>query len=579
MSKSAKNLPSLQYSWPPGSPLDRIEAHANAEGVYVCRLFPGREVDTAPLKNAGALLHRYGFSNAHEEVASDCTVLVVPGVRKLDKLMDVVREIGLVTGEPKVEEITSRSAEEPHKQGIDTVKWHGRVGTVGHTAILAAGLIQRPFDWGRIVNAPLGFANPLLMSALGSGKAYVDVPQMLRDMRQFFKEEGVELPRLPEEEVHKGLSQTLWHFLQAHPIEVGSSLGVIGSSAMIKSGMDGVRTGSSGWARIFLGSVNIVRDAIAVLVPERSKNAEKGPEEVTPEGKPRGVMGAAGYLVSHPQAIPGAMWRLLTGKPLLVVGGLSLVSDVGYAYDAFDAWNKNKKFREDSYVNDIRTKAGELQLASAHADIERQRVIERAGNPLAEAQPETRRMAELRLRARQIEEELRQQVTGRSGEAAWQKMKKINYAHPKTLSRLEGELKGMQINREMALSWRGKVTPWLGVTTALAFLGAGVLMMLSSKEHKQTDDEKELLFSRLCSVNAKVLAHVPEEQRESILKGMTHYLRTRKDISGQDFSPSRFEEEVRKRVKSVEQNGPSPWSDRVIAAHGMESGRPPAISM
>ncbi|MFO1243376.1 MAG: hypothetical protein U1E36_09335 [Rickettsiales bacterium] len=390
------------------------------------------------------------------------------------------------------------------------------------------------------------------MSWLGSGKDNVDVPQLMRDMREFFGKEGIPLPPMTGEEQQRGFYETAKHFLAAHPIEVGSSLGVLGSIGMIKSGINGIKAKGGGWSRIALGSVNIVRDSIAVFVPEKKK---KDSNIETIQGNWYDSLtqlpGKVTHLATHPKEIPNATWDFISEAPLRMVGILSLVSDVLYAVDAADAWNKNKLFRSDQYE-----KGGTFNGKNVRGRLQ----------VLAEAEDAQKKVSELST------------VFHANGDTnAYKDMLKKRAEW----DRLDGEARAMKNNQIMAGyvknpetgeygastkfsdNWRGQLTPYFGATTALAFLGAGVLMTISSKEHKGNEIGAEAVFSRLCSVNAKILASMPEDQREPMLQRLTSYMHYRKDITGDKFNTERFEQEVRSRVSHMEHN---PWIDRVAAS-------------
>ncbi len=139
-------------------------------------------------------------------------------------------------------------------------------------------------------------------------------------------------------------------------------------------------------------------------------------------------------------------------------------------------------------------------------------------------------------------------------------VKGLDYRHPETLEKLEKELVDMGYSREMAISGRGTINAALGIVTSAAFLGAGVLMTLSSKEHKKDESESERTFARLCSVNAKLLAGFPPEMRDDMLHRITGYMRTRHDLTGSQFSAERFEVEVKSNLAHM---SASPWLDKI----------------
>lgn len=509
---------SVRYTWDTDSKITRLDAQLDDDGYYVVRLFPNKNAADGTLADVPGILKRCGIQDAYPDVKEGEDVLVMANVKDLNKVIRTLTGAEYVAGTPNLEELKS---EKPGTDKVDTVKWHGRVGLIGHASILAAGLIQKPFDWGRIVNAPLGAINPVLMSWLGSGKDNVDVPQLMRDMRVFFAKEGIALPPLSGEEQHRGFVDTAKHFLAAHPIEVGSSLGVIGSFGMINSGIKGMRAGGSGWSRIWLGGINIVRDAIAVFVPEKKKK-ESEVEELQNSwvDSATKLPGELGHLAAHPGDIPNAAWGFVQEAPLRMVGILSLVSDVLYAKDAFDAWKKNAYFKTDAFE--------QSRMAKLEKAVEAQNEVNKYNN-------EFHRLGDT------------------------QNYKNLTKARA-VRDRLDAEALAMKNNRLMAEGWRGTATPWLGATTALAFLGAGVLMTISSKEHKGDDVGAEALFSRLCTVNAKILAAFPEEQREPMLEKLTSYMRFRTDISGEKFNAERFNKEVQERITHMQHN---PWIDRV----------------
>lgn len=538
---------SVRYTWEQDSQIGRLEAELDNDGYYVVRLFPGNTKADGALADVPAVLKRCGVRDAYPDVKDGQDVLVMANVKSLDKVVQTLAGAGFVSGQPNVEYL-KKEEDTPGTDKVDTVKWHGRVGLVGHASILAAGLIQKPFDMGRIINAPLGAVNPLLMSWLGSGKDNVDVPRLMRDMREFFAKEGIALPPLSGEEQQRGFYETAKHFLAAHPIEVGSSLGVMGSIGMIKSGINGIKAKGSGWSRISLGMVNIVRDSIAVFVPEKKK---KDSDIEAIQGNWYDSMtklpGKLGHLATHPSDIPNATWDFISEAPLRMVGILSLVSDVLYAADAADAWKKNKLFRDDAYEY-----GGKFNGKAIRGRQQVLRDAEESQKKVSELSTQFHKNGDTDAYKNMLKE--RAKWDSFDNEARAMKNNQIMAGYL-----LDKDGKGYASN-EFKDKWRGQVTPYLGATTALAFLGAGVLMTISSKEHKGDDVGAEALFSRLCTINAKIVAAFPEEYRDAMVQRLTSYMHFRTDITGNKFNAARFETEVRDRISHMQHN---PWIDRM----------------
>ncbi|MFO1243377.1 MAG: hypothetical protein U1E36_09340 [Rickettsiales bacterium] len=147
---------STRYTWNEESPINRLEAELDSDGFFVVRIFPKKEMGDGALSTVPSMLHRYGFQDAYPDVKDDQDVLVLANVKDLRKLVHALSSSGFVSGTPTIEAVNGSVKKITEKEAIDTVKWHGRVGLIGHASILAAGVIQKPFDWGRIINAPLG---------------------------------------------------------------------------------------------------------------------------------------------------------------------------------------------------------------------------------------------------------------------------------------------------------------------------------------------------------------------------------------------------------------------------------------
>ena len=225
---------SIRYTWDESSHISRLDAKLDDDGFYVVKLFPGKSEKEGTLAKVPAHLRRYGFKDPYPDVKDDQSVLSLANVKSLDKFISVLNSGKFVNGTPTIEAINghnetiSEEQRRAEEKKFDPVRAHGHVALVGHAAIFLTGILQK--DWDRLINAPLGVANPALMSWLGSGKDNMDVPELMRDMRAFFAEEGINLPYMSGEDHYRGFFETAKHFLMAHPVEVGSSLGAVGSA-------------------------------------------------------------------------------------------------------------------------------------------------------------------------------------------------------------------------------------------------------------------------------------------------------------------------------------------------------------
>lgn len=548
---------SIRYTWSENSHISRLDAKMDDDGFYVVQLFPGKGEAEGALGKVPSQLRRYGFKDPYPDVKDGQSVLALANVKSLDKLIGALGSGQFVSGAPTIEAINghnetiSEAQRRKEEKKFDTVKAHGYVGMVGHAGIFINGLIQKPFDWGRLLNAPLGAANPILMSWLGSGKDNVDVPELMRDMRSFFAQEGINLPYMTGEDQYRGFLETTKHFLMAHPIEVGSALGATGSVAMIGSGWKQWRSGGGGFSRVLLGLVNITRDGIAIFVPEKEK---KDSEVSKLQGgwvdSVTAFPGKAAHLATHPKEIPGAAWNLVSGFPLFMVGALSMVSDVLFGVDAADAFQKNKMFRHQAYES-----GGEFERRKWFG-LGKKETINFEKEYSTQAKNLSRQAKEQGYRENIAEVlKLKDNYLSTGSGADFDSWNKAHTAN----ERLNQEAISMRKNQNMANSWRGQATPWLNLVPAVAFLGAAIFMMQSSKHHKKNEVGHEALLSRLYSINAKILTVVPEGEREQVLGRLTDYFRTRKDV-GDKFDADKFKQEVRSRINQMQH---SPWIERV----------------
>ena len=553
------------YKWNPDSTIAQMEVLKTKEGKHFIRLTARQGLEDGALEKLPRDLHRFGFQNVYADAPNGQNMLVLSKVRDKDteKLLSILKDHGFVSAESPV--LTHQ--EDKEKEGLwnyiqnNSLKLSGKIGSVGHAALFAAGALQG--DVGRLIAAPLGFTNPLLLSAYGNGKDDIDFEDMVKDMGQYFRAQGVPMPEFTGEVYKRNLLQATQHFIATHPIQIGCGLGSVGSAAMIKSGL-----GDGSIARMAAGSMSLAGNMAVLGVKEKGSEENNG-VVLTPVQKVKQATGDLAMACLHPKHLPAAFGNFLRTGPLMFNGMLNFVDNIFYLADAMHQRKSVKGWTGNQAVMDQK----EAEIKALRDPKQNQHAVNNFEQKLLKAKlkksqkPADMSWVKSRLFDRSIEKEiagLTEQVDfykGLSTEMAKEgsKFPASTAANLKKASIMVDEV-GV-LNRQLKISESAKWRPaylamqLLPFVTAASFTVATALSTMSSK-NRTAKPEEDPVFDKLYSLTAQMIVQLPKAQQTEALHRMSDYLTTRDELREVGVTSSLFEKLVQKRIDAMEH---TPW--------------------
>ncbi len=581
MSKSSALT--ARYLWEEGSPVRGMEVEQFQDQKPRVRLFASDEMEDGALAGLPKILHKYGFTDVYPEVHEGRNVLVVQNIDDEYKLIRALDVSGMAHGSPArylPDDKRGMGAFERIPKGVwdtvkkDTLKWSGRVGLVGHAALLGAGAIQK--DWNRMAAAPLGASNPIILSIYGNGKDNVDFEHMLGKMREYFASEGIELPEVDVPEQKKRLKFAAERVLSSYPLQIGHALGSLGAWQVMQSGWKDKSVG-----RMIAGATSLTGNAAVVMVPERRKTKEERDNPKSLWDTVKQMPQAVGYAAVHPSKAPGMFWDFVRESPLRFNGMLNFSDNAFYLMDAFFEKSKPKKHAAEAregiekvteeYISTVKaffTKYQENPNLYSQSGVSeelaqiRNLYNKREGlwNKLRQNDPVAaqRFLDDTKGRIRALAESSREAF----GKAEVFEKHAAELLQAGSLAEQRQLAKDFIASTEGAAGMVRKMSPALSFITAFSFGAATFLSAISSK-NADPDKRNEEMYEKMYALTAKMLVPLPEEQREKALNRMAFFLGSQPDVQDGDITIEQIREEVKKRLEPMEH---SPWVEKTMAS-------------
>lgn len=498
-----KSYKLVTYRWDDSSAIGRMEVETAARKMLRVRLYANENAEAGSLKNVPEILKRHGFIRHYADTRNGEQMLVLQDITDPQSLINVLEEVKLVNGERRKEtHLTEKELEQAEHKTLwervqrDSLKWSGRVGLIGHAAMAGAGIMQG--DTSRVIAAPLGAANPIILGRYGNGQDFVNFDKILKQMREYFAEEGVVLPQIDNPEQYNTLVGAIDHFFGQHPVEIGAVVGSLGSAKLMESAWN-----DKSWGRGIAGSTSLTGNMAVLGVPER----RPGPDEEK-KGNLTALKDLGVAIARDPAKAPDAVWGFIRQSPLRFNAMLNFTDNIMFAWDAF---YESKKFAtrrstgKDGHgkkINGIKHKISDLRKDPKFGEAESGIIKE---------------------------------ITG-----------------------LRNEEKILERELAIATDPIAKFSPYLSVITALSFTVATGLASMASKNADQ-DSRQDEMFERLYASTAKILANLPEERRYDVLHRMSGFLAAQPALRDGRITVEKLEEEIISRVDDILD---SPWLDK-----------------
>lgn len=475
-------LQTTTYRWNHGSTISRIEIEKMPTGKTQARLFAAKGTLEASLAALPRELHKYGFEKPYPEVIEGENCLIIPEAGDASKLFSVLAQKGLIQGDAQV--TTNLNG----KKKIDTLKYSGLVGLVGHAALMARGALRG--DWNQVRQGPAGALVPTILSAYGNGQDTIDFDHMLKEMHGYFLKEGGELPPLESMEAKRSLSKTLNHFLSTHSLEVAGSIGLYGAYQGIQSGMK-----DRNWFRTGAGVVSGIGTAAMFLVPETKQEDER-----SAGAKLKQELSKLGKACLNPVQLPGALIDFVKAGPIMFMGVLNLADNALYAADIWKQISTYRKHQANPAKYEAEARAAREKLMVLNA------------TPYSA-----------------VDSKILREIRTLEGNA----------------SILEKELE-MSVTSPM----KGKMAIGMSVLTLLSWTAASGFAALSTKN--ATPEQQDFALEKLYAAIAKMVVVIPDDQRQDLLHKMANYLSTQPELKHATMTSEKIIAQIAKRIGAME---------------------------
>jgi uncharacterized protein (DUF2164 family) len=475
-------LQTTTYRWNSGSTISRIEIEKMPTGKTEARLYANKETPETSLAALPRELHKYGFEKPYPEVIEGENCLIIPDTSNPAKLFSLLAQKGLVQGDAQV------ATDQNGKKKIDTLKYSGLVGMVGHGALMARGALRG--DWNQVFQGPAGAAVPLILSAYGNGQDNIDFDHMLQEMHGYFQKEGIDLPPLESLEAKRSLIKTLNHFASTHSLELAGSIGLFGAYKGIRSGMN-----DRNWFRAGAGAVSGVGTAAMFLVPESKQDDDRSAGTKLKE-----ELGKLAKACLTPTQLPGAMMDFVKAGPIMFMGVLNLADNALYGADIWKQITTFRKNQANPEKYEAEAKAARDKLA------------------VLNAKPHST----------------------------------VDSKIAREIRKLEGDARILEKELEMSVKspLKGKMAIGMSVLTLLSWTAASTFAALSTKN--ATAEQQDYALEKLYAAIAKMIVVIPNDQRQDLLNKMANYLSTQPELKHAKMTSEKIVAQITKRIGAME---------------------------
>lgn len=265
-----------QYTWGQKSSIQQVDFRKLESGASEAYIHAPSHSRAGELADVPAFLSQKGFATVADEIDGR-NVLRVTGFKDAKELLTALGESNYVTGTAD-KQVRGKKEHKSfsEKLGKQTVKLSGIFGIIGHAGMAAAGVLEK--DYKRVATALFYTTSTSTAAIYGAGSDGGKAGKIIGEMKEHLRAQGVDMPEgnhlTPEELAKKGgVIETLHHYVQSHPLEIGNTVGLMGNIMLTYSGLkngDGISVGrtASGLASM-IGALSII------LVPEKAKGSQK----------------------------------------------------------------------------------------------------------------------------------------------------------------------------------------------------------------------------------------------------------------------------------------------------------------
>lgn len=262
------------YKWDASNCVQEMETEITGHGNLNILIYPsnhsGKGMVSTLLKELGPLSPRDPYIVVH----NGRTAIMVPEVKAVKDIASLTAEeraIGVlnackaVSGKP-VEMIPTPVVELTGKEKLkaDMMCNGGKVGLIGHVALMAKGLKEGRLD---VFGTGLGILNPMTMAVLGNGDHDGKYERMVSRMQKhlavnnLIDAEGLNI------QGETGFLNGVKHFIEENPQFIGFGLGNLGAASMLYNSFQ--PGNKSPLLDRAISITSLVGNAVVMLVPEK----------------------------------------------------------------------------------------------------------------------------------------------------------------------------------------------------------------------------------------------------------------------------------------------------------------------
>ncbi len=542
---------SSRYSWGDDSAVKTVDFVVSADGKsHSAMIYAGDNVERGGLAKIPSALTRYGFSNIFADATDGKNVLVIDGIKDVEKVISALSNLGVTKGEPQKETFKVQLEKGSKSAWLkrNALNINGVFGVTGHAAMAGTGVLQNDKD--RMWNGVLGAMVPLLLGVCGNGKDGLEFDPMFEGMRKYFAAEGLQLPVFTEK--HKtGLVDTIKHFVASHPVPIAYSIGMLAGYKGLKSAYTQVSKGQGGVSRLAAVGTSQVGNLVVLGIPEKEKNMlEHDENKDTSLGK---------EIVGHFKAFAQDPVAAVQAAPMFWDGALKFFDNILYGMATLDdinkinnVWAKNRNSKDyvdlaSSLIDRLNKLGVNIEDADQLASlvVPAGRTSGKFGELIAGMEKEEDILKSLRnghgFNPNGVVKAL--EATGKAAEED-----RALFGEMEKFARMEEEYR-------IATSPLGKRSPWLAGITAATFTIATAAEAMASK-NRDASYMKSDAYQKLFAMASRMVNDVPEEERAFVTHKMAIYLAGQPDVHNAGITSERIEKEINQRIDAMNN---SPW--------------------